>query len=123
MGREDRVFRQLDEDRAAGVQDDGRKGTRFHQLGLPDRRKAHRAGHRCAAAGEEGGKSAPDFAGTPGLQDLAMEQLVTVARAENGVARLTIDYAAKANSLSRLVMRQIIEALGVLSADEDLRAV
>jgi enoyl-CoA hydratase/carnithine racemase len=48
--------------------------------------------------------------------------LVSVARSANGVARLTIDHAAKANSLSRLLMAQMIEALGSLAADTGLRA-
>ena len=52
-----------------------------------------------------------------------MDSLVSVIRSADGVARLTIDHAAKANSLSRLLMKQMIEALGALSADEDLRAV
>ena len=49
--------------------------------------------------------------------------LVSVVRSADGVARLTIDHAAKANSLSRELMRQLIEALRVLSADGSLRAV
>ncbi len=48
--------------------------------------------------------------------------LVAVTRDPNGVARLTIDHAAKANSLSRALMTQMIEALATLSADESLRA-
>jgi enoyl-CoA hydratase/carnithine racemase len=48
--------------------------------------------------------------------------LVSVARSADGVARLTIDHAAKANSLSRALMTQMIEALGALSRDESLRA-
>lgn len=51
-----------------------------------------------------------------------MASLVFVARSADGVARLTIDHAAKANSLSRTLMTQMIEALGVLSADASLRA-
>lgn len=48
--------------------------------------------------------------------------LVSVHRAPDGVARLTIDHAAKANSLSRLLMMQMIEALGALADDDGLRA-
>ena len=51
-----------------------------------------------------------------------MASLVSVRRTPDGVARLTIDHAAKANSLSRLLMAQMIEALGALSADDGLRA-
>lgn len=51
-----------------------------------------------------------------------MASLVCVHRAPDGVARLTIDHAAKANSLSRLLMTQLIEALGALAADDALRA-
>ena len=52
----------------------------------------------------------------------SVASLVSVARAENGVARLTIDHAAKANSLSRELMTQMIAALGSLAADQELRA-
>ena len=48
--------------------------------------------------------------------------LVSVARSENGVARLTIEHAAKANSLSVLLMTQMIDALDTLAADAGLRA-
>ncbi len=51
-----------------------------------------------------------------------MDSLVSLDRAPNGVARLTIDHAAKANSFSRSLMAQMIEALDALSADEGLRA-
>ena len=51
-----------------------------------------------------------------------MASLVSLDRAPDGVARLTIDHAAKANSLSRPLMTQMIEALETLSADERLRA-
>lgn len=51
-----------------------------------------------------------------------MACLVSVVRTSDGVARLTIEHAAKANSLSRLLMTQMIEALGALSADAGLRA-
>lgn len=51
-----------------------------------------------------------------------MGSLVSVTRSADGVARLTIDHAAKANSLSRLLMTQMVEALGVLSADASVRA-
>ena len=57
------------------------------------------------------------------MESSGVERLVSVVRNPNGVARLTIDHAAKANSLSRLLMRQMIEALGELATDEDLRAV
>lgn len=52
-----------------------------------------------------------------------MASLVSIARGADGIARLTIDNAVKANSLSRLLMTQMIEALGALSADPSLRAV
>jgi enoyl-CoA hydratase len=48
--------------------------------------------------------------------------LICVARESNGVARLTIDHAAKANSFSRELMSQMIAALGTLAADAGLRA-
>ncbi len=48
--------------------------------------------------------------------------LVKVSRDGNGVGRLTIDHAAKANSLSTRLMTQLIAALGELSADAGLRA-
>ena len=51
-----------------------------------------------------------------------MPALVSVARTQDGVARLTIDHAAKANSLSRELMTQMIETIGSLAADESLRA-
>ncbi len=51
-----------------------------------------------------------------------MASLVSLARTEDGVARLTIDHAAKANSLSRELMTQMIDTLGSLAADESLRA-
>lgn len=51
-----------------------------------------------------------------------MNALVAVARSADGVARLTIDHAAKANSLSRALMTQMVEALEALSKDEALRA-
>ena len=46
LGREERVLRQLDEDRPAGVPPDGRAAARLRQLRLPDRRAPHPAGHR-----------------------------------------------------------------------------
>ena len=49
--------------------------------------------------------------------------LVTVSRSAVGVARLTIDHAAKANSLSRSLMLEMIKALDALSQDESVRAV
>lgn len=52
-----------------------------------------------------------------------MANLVRTARTADGVARVTLDHAAKANSLSKLLMQQIIEALESLSADHSLRAV
>ncbi len=51
-----------------------------------------------------------------------MASLVSVARSADGVARLTIDHAAKANSLSRALMTQMVEALKVLTSDPSLRA-
>ena len=43
--REERVLRGVDEDRQAGVQPDGAARAGFRELGLPDRRAAHPAGH------------------------------------------------------------------------------
>jgi enoyl-CoA hydratase/carnithine racemase len=51
-----------------------------------------------------------------------VKPLVAVDRSADGVARLTIDHAAKANSLSRALMTQMIEALSALARDESLRA-
>lgn len=51
-----------------------------------------------------------------------MTSLVTVLRSPEGVARLTIDHAAKANSLSRALMLEMIEALEELAEDSSLRA-
>ena len=52
-----------------------------------------------------------------------LASLVSVKRTADGVARLTIDHAAKANSLSRALMQEIIDALNELARDETLRAV
>ncbi len=52
-----------------------------------------------------------------------MEKLVTTSRGADGVARVTLEHAAKANALSRALMMQIIEALENLSADPVVRAV
>src|SRR3954462_6580595 len=51
------------------------------------------------------------------------KSLVLVIKSPEGVARLTIDHAAKANSLSRALMREMIDALEKLSHDETVRAV
>lgn len=51
-----------------------------------------------------------------------MASLVSVAHGKDGVARLTIDHAAKANSFSRELMSQMIAALEALAADSGLRA-
>jgi enoyl-CoA hydratase len=48
--------------------------------------------------------------------------LVSVSRGTDGVARLTIDHAAKANSFSRTLMQQMVEALQELGRDASLRA-
>lgn len=52
-----------------------------------------------------------------------MSLLVSVRRSSDGVARLTFEHAAKANSLSKALMQQVIDALNGLSADPSLRAV
>lgn len=52
-----------------------------------------------------------------------MKPLVSITRSAEGVARLTFDHAAKANSFSRTLMTQIIESLESLSTDPKLRAV
>ena len=51
------------------------------------------------------------------------DALVSTIRTPDGIARVTLDHAAKANSLSRALMLQIIEALQTLSADPSVRAV
>ena len=51
------------------------------------------------------------------------DALVSTIRTPDGIARVTLDHAAKANSLSRALMVQIIEALQTLSADPSVRAV
>ncbi len=51
-----------------------------------------------------------------------MASLVRVDRRGDGVARLTIDHAAKANSLSRELMTEMIDVLHKLAADDSLRA-
>lgn len=52
-----------------------------------------------------------------------MDRLVSSTRGADGVAHVTLEHAAKANSLSRTLMAQIIEALEALSADGSVRAV
>jgi enoyl-CoA hydratase/carnithine racemase len=52
-----------------------------------------------------------------------MTSLVSVKRSADGVARVTLEHAAKANSLSKLLMRQLIEVLKGVSADASVRAV
>lgn len=52
-----------------------------------------------------------------------MDNLVSIRRGADGVARVTIEHAAKANSLSRALMVQIIDALATVSADSSVRAV
>jgi enoyl-CoA hydratase len=52
-----------------------------------------------------------------------MSSLVSVVRSPEGVARLTFEHAAKANSFSRALMRDIIAALESLSEDDSVRAV
>lgn len=51
-----------------------------------------------------------------------MASLVRVDRRGDGGARLTIDHAAKANSLSRELMTGMIDVLHKLAADDSLRA-
>ena len=51
-----------------------------------------------------------------------MTALLRLERQATGVARLTIDHAAKANSLSRELMVQLIDTLHRLTADDSLRA-
>lgn len=52
-----------------------------------------------------------------------MTTLVSVARDSAGVVRVTINHAAKANSLSTPLMQQLIDALGAVAADQSARAV
>jgi enoyl-CoA hydratase len=52
-----------------------------------------------------------------------MTPLVSVRRSTDGVARITLEHAAKANSLSKLLMEQIIGALDGVSTDPSVRAV
>lgn len=52
-----------------------------------------------------------------------MDKLVSTQRGSDGVTRLTIEHAAKANSLSRALMAQIIDALAAVSVDPSVRAV
>lgn len=52
-----------------------------------------------------------------------MNSLVSVRRSADGVARVTLEHAARANSLSKLLMQQVIQALDGLSADPSVRAV
>ena len=52
-----------------------------------------------------------------------MNSLVSVKRSADGVARVTLEHATKANSLSKLLMQQLIAALKDLSDDASVRAV
>jgi enoyl-CoA hydratase len=52
-----------------------------------------------------------------------MNPLVSVRRSADGVARVTLEHAAKANSLSKLLMQQLIASLKGLGADASVRAV
>jgi enoyl-CoA hydratase len=52
-----------------------------------------------------------------------MTPLVSVRHNLDGVARVTLEHAAKANSLSKSLMQQLIAALKGLSADPSVRAV
>ena len=45
VGRQDRVFRAVDENRRPGVPADGVNRSRLHQFRLSDRRSSDRAGH------------------------------------------------------------------------------
>ena len=52
-----------------------------------------------------------------------MNSLVSVKRSADGVARVTLEHATKANSLSKLLMQQLIAALKGLGGDASVRAV
>ena len=52
-----------------------------------------------------------------------MNSLVSVKRSADGVARVTLEHAAKANSLSKLLMQQLIASLKGLGAEASVRAV
>lgn len=52
-----------------------------------------------------------------------MSSIVSVRSNADGVARVTLEHAAKANSLSKLLMQQLIAVLKGLSADSSVRAV
>ena len=52
-----------------------------------------------------------------------MKEMVRIAIDPRGVARLTIDRAAKANALSSVLMRELVAAFQTVSADAGLRAV
>ncbi|MBS0336832.1 MAG: enoyl-CoA hydratase/isomerase family protein, partial [Proteobacteria bacterium] len=52
-----------------------------------------------------------------------MTSLVSVRRDAGGVARVTLEHAAKANSLSKALMQQLIAALKGMAADPSLCAV
>ena len=52
-----------------------------------------------------------------------MNSLVSVRRSADGVARVTLEHAAKANSLSKLLMQQLIASLKGLGAEASVRAV
>lgn len=52
-----------------------------------------------------------------------MDKLVSTKLGADGIARVTIEHAAKANSLSRALMAQLIDALATVSADPSVRAV
>ncbi len=57
LGHAQGVSRDGDEDRQAGLQEDGGNRARLHQFGLPARRPSHRAGHRKFAKDALGGKT------------------------------------------------------------------
>jgi hypothetical protein len=54
LGREVRIFRQLDENRASGISPDGIDAAGLDQFGLSDRRAPHRAGHGRERSGGRG---------------------------------------------------------------------
>jgi enoyl-CoA hydratase len=56
-------------------------------------------------------------------QAMAQQDLVSVQRDSRGIARLTIENAAKLNTLNRATMTALIEAADALARDDSLRAV
>ena len=79
VGREARVLRRFDENRQAGLYAHGGSGTRFHQLGLPDCRASHRAGHHPDARRTEDAQGAS--------ADVAVHRVRTRLKREGGDSR------------------------------------